>query len=89
MRRLIAAEILSLPATSFCARSNEGLCAWQTGPQWTVGGRDGWTPARQQSHQGCATLYVSQLSIDPDFSPVMNQRMRCCEEPWVKASGTT
>jgi hypothetical protein len=34
-------------------------------------------------------LNVSQLSSFPDLSPVMNQRVRCCEEPWVKASGTT
>jgi hypothetical protein len=32
---------------------------------------------------------VSQLATSPDFSPVMNQRVRCSNEPWVKASGTT
>jgi hypothetical protein len=32
---------------------------------------------------------VSQLATSPDFSPVMNQRVRCSDEPWVKASGTT
>jgi hypothetical protein len=25
----------------------------------------------------------------PDFKPVMNQRVRCAEVPWVKESGTT
>ena len=34
-------------------------------------------------------LNVSQLSSVPEFSPIMNQRVRCCDEPWVKASGTT
>lgn len=31
---------------------------------------------------------VSQLCIEPERSPVLNQRMRCAEEPWVKESGT-
>jgi hypothetical protein len=32
---------------------------------------------------------VSQLATCPDLKPVMNQRVRCAEVPWVKASGTT
>jgi hypothetical protein len=32
---------------------------------------------------------VSQLATCPVFKPVMNQRVRCAEVPWVKASGTT
>ena len=34
-------------------------------------------------------LKVSQLASDPDFNPAVNQRVRCAEEPWVNASGTT
>lgn len=45
--------------------------------------------ASRMTSQSAAALNVSQLSIFPDLSPVMNQRVRCCEEPWVKASGTT
>ena len=41
------------------------------------------------SHQSCSVLNVSQSWTRPDFSPVMNQRVRCSDEPWVKASGTT
>ena len=39
--------------------------------------------------QGRAAWNVSQLETCPDLSPVMNQRVRCSDEPWVKASGTT
>ncbi len=42
-----------------------------------------------QRTQSCAALNVSQLASDPDFNPVVNQRVRCSAEPWVKASGTT
>ena len=37
----------------------------------------------------CSALKVSQLATFPDFKPVMNQRVRCSEEPCVNASGTT
>ena len=30
-----------------------------------------------------------QAPILPDWNPVMNQRCRCSELPWVKLSGTT
>ena len=40
-------------------------------------------------YQSCSVRKVSQLGTLPDFKPVMNQRVRCAEEPWVKASGTT
>jgi len=40
-------------------------------------------------YQSCSVRKVSQLETVPDFKPVMNQRARCAEEPWVKASGTT
>jgi len=40
-------------------------------------------------HQGRGAWNVSQLETCPDLSPVMNQRVRCSDEPWVKASGTT
>src|SRR5262245_7877830 len=39
--------------------------------------------------QSCVAWKVSQLATCPDFSPFMNQRTRCSEEPWVNASGTT
>ena len=32
---------------------------------------------------------VLQLEICPLLSPVVNQRWRCADEPWVKLSGTT
>jgi hypothetical protein len=48
-----------------------------------------WRFRQARVSQSCAALNVSQPSTFPDFSPVMNQRVRCCEEPWVKASGTT
>jgi hypothetical protein len=32
---------------------------------------------------------MSQLATFPDFKPVVNQRVRCAEEPWMNASGTT
>ena len=32
---------------------------------------------------------VLQAPTVLDFSPVMNQRWRCSEEPWVNESGTT
>jgi hypothetical protein len=44
---------------------------------------------RDRSGQGCPAWNVSQLETCPDLSPVMNQRVRCSDEPWVKASGTT
>ena len=37
----------------------------------------------------CSARKVSQLATFPDFKPVMNQRVRCSEEPCVNASGTT
>jgi hypothetical protein len=39
--------------------------------------------------QSCGARNVSQLATSPDFRPLMNQRVRCAEEPCVKASGTT
>jgi hypothetical protein len=42
-----------------------------------------------RSGQGCPAWNVSQLETCPDLSPVMNQRVRCSDEPWVKASGMT
>src|SRR5262245_64181530 len=41
------------------------------------------------SGQGRVAWNVSQLETCPDLSPVMNQRVRCSDEPWVKASGMT
>jgi hypothetical protein len=32
---------------------------------------------------------VLQAAMLPCLSPAMNQRLRCSEVPWVKASGTT
>jgi hypothetical protein len=32
---------------------------------------------------------VLQSEILPEFKPFKNQRLRCAEVPWVKASGTT
>ena len=32
---------------------------------------------------------VSQVLTSPVCRPCLNQRIRCCELPWVKASGTT
>jgi hypothetical protein len=40
-------------------------------------------------HQSSGVRKVSQLATSPDFKPVMNQRVRCAEVPWVNASGTT
>ena len=37
----------------------------------------------------CSARKVSQLATFLDFKPVMNQRVRCAEEPCVNASGTT
>jgi hypothetical protein len=39
--------------------------------------------------QSCSVRKVSQFEVFPDFKPFVNQRVRCAEEPWVKASGTT
>jgi len=39
--------------------------------------------------QSCPAWKVLQLATWPDRSPVMNQRVRCSDEPCVKASGTT
>jgi hypothetical protein len=44
---------------------------------------------RDGSGQGRPVWNVSQLATWPDLSPVMNQRVRRSNEPWVKASGTT
>jgi hypothetical protein len=44
---------------------------------------------RDRSGQGCPAWKVSQPETCPDLSPVMNQRVRCSDEPWVKPSGTT
>ena len=44
---------------------------------------------RDRSGQGCPAWNVSQPETCPDLSPVMNQRVRCSDEPWVKPSGTT
>src|SRR6516225_2392459 len=54
--------------------------------------RSGWRsapPRRIGGHQSCSVRKVSQLETVPPFRPVVNQRVRCAEEPWVKASGTT
>ena len=37
----------------------------------------------------CSALKVSQACRSPDANPCRNQRTRCAELPWVKASGTT
>ena len=39
-------------------------------------------------HNGCA-LNVSHARTCPLSRPRLNQRTRCSELPWVKASGTT
>lgn len=39
--------------------------------------------------QNISAPNVLQLSKSPDLSPVLNQRIRCWDEPWVNASGTT
>ena len=36
--------------------------------------------------QGSAVRNVLQLDTSPDFKPVMNQRVRCAEVPWVNES---
>ncbi len=36
-----------------------------------------------------SSLKVSQAAISPRAKPCLNQATRCCEEPWVKESGTT
>ena len=36
-----------------------------------------------------APLNVLQAATEPFLNPVMNQRLRCSEVPWVKLSGTT
>ena len=41
------------------------------------------------AHSRCAAAKVLQADTLPSFKPVVNQRWRCAEEPWVKASGTT
>src|SRR5262245_46159309 len=42
---------------------------------------------RENAHSGCAWK-VSQLAVCPDFNLVRNQRVRCPDDPRVKASGT-
>ena len=37
----------------------------------------------------CADANVLQLATVPALKPVLNQRWRCSELPWVKLSGTT
>ena len=37
----------------------------------------------------CAAANVSQALMVPSLKPVVNQRLRCSEVPWVKLSGTT
>ena len=44
---------------------------------------------RRALYYSCSARKVSQLPTLPAFKPVMNQRERCAEVPWVNASGTT
>jgi len=45
--------------------------------------------SRRALYYSCSARKVSQLPTLPAFKPVMNQRERCAEVPWVNASGTT
>ena len=56
-----------------------------------VNSRIGWftVAAAARDFYSCWALNVSQLASSPDFRPATNQRVRCAEDPCVKASGTT
>jgi len=41
------------------------------------------------SYSADAAANVLHALIVPSLNPVMNQRLRCSAEPWVKLSGTT
>jgi len=65
-----------------CITSSDPICrALRRCNFWK---RQGWL-----LHQSCSVRKVSQLETVPDFKPIVNQRVRCADEPWVKASGTT
>ena len=72
-----------------------GSCSTRAVLSFRLEAQEGRTAARLESEgiarrgHRRAALNVSQLSTFPDFSPFMNQRVRCADEPWVKASGTT
>ncbi len=46
-------------------------------------------PVRESVSSKLRAANVLQPATVPPFSPVLNQRWRCSEEPWVKLSGTT
>lgn len=44
---------------------------------------------RGQRAYGVAADIVSHAANWPEAKPILNQRLRCAELPWVNASGTT
>jgi hypothetical protein len=80
-------------ADAFPMAAMNPLHLWlQLAEQWQKAWADAmtfWLKAGNRSGQGCPAWNVSQFETCPDLSPVMNQRVRCSDEPWVKPSGTT
>ena len=70
-------SVQSVPGGAARCSRRENVQAWGEIRVWRVVG------------QSCPAWNVLQLETCPDRSPVMNQRVRCSDEPWVKASGTT
>jgi hypothetical protein len=46
-------------------------------------------PGNVPRHYSASADSVLQAAILPCLKPAMNQRLRCSDVPWVKASGTT
>jgi hypothetical protein len=74
-----------------CIGGSFALKLKERAPERIVAGALSQRSRRRRSalYQSCGVANVSQLATSPDFRPFMNQRVRCSEEPCVKASGKT
>ena len=59
------------------------------GYSWRSSGRKPGQMRWRFGSRPASYMMASQPETCPDLSPVMNQRVRCSDEPWVKPSGTT
>jgi hypothetical protein len=55
---------------------------------WTARHKATLAELRQSAYNEPADS-VLQSEMLPELNPFMNQRLRCADVPWVKASGTT
>src|SRR5437899_3146499 len=64
------------------------LKTWMAGTSQDKPGHDAKESSESLNLYSCAEANVLQLCTVPERKPVLNQRWRCSDEPWVKLSGT-